>query len=535
MKQNKYSATLNLPKTNFAMRANLAKREADHFQTWHENQLYQKIIELTNDRPVFNLHDGPPYANGSIHLGHAVNKVLKDMIIKSKTLAGYQCRYIPGWDCHGLPIEMKIEKSHGKVGGNLDGGNLDASAFRQLCRQYADEQIAEQKSEFKRLGILGDWENPYQTKHFHVEANEVLALKELYLGGFIRHGLKSVYWSTGCETALAEAELEYKSKQSLAIDVAYAVSNPDQVKDAFAVDSSVANLVTDGISVVIWTTTPWTLPASKAIALNEQINYALCQIQSSANDDRHLDNRRLLIVAQDLASACAERYQCDLKVLATCSGKELAGLSCQHPYLGTPIPIVFGDHVTTDAGTGCVHTAPAHGPEDFELGLKYALELDCPVDSRGHFFDSTPLVGGEFIYKAEKTIIAELKAHQALLCVQKFEHSYPHCWRSKTPVIFRATNQWFISMNDILDKAVDSLESVQFTPSWGKQRMLSMLKDRPDWCISRQRHWGVPITFVTHKETGEMHADIANIIDKVAVKKSVNMELMPGLTPHFAN
>jgi isoleucyl-tRNA synthetase len=504
---NKYSDTLNLPKTSFPMRASLASREPELFENWKKQNIYQTIQEdvKTNPRPsTFVLHDGPPYANGKIHIGHAVNKILKDIIIKSRLMDNQAINYIPGWDCHGLPIEMQIEKKHGKV-----GGKYNASEFRQHCRDFAEQQINQQKEDFLRLGIIGDWVSPYKTKDFYVEANEVLALKKLYQKGFIRSGLKPVHWSTGCESALAEAEIEYHEKTSLAIDVAYPTKNTEKLCALFEVEESTLDSME--VEAVIWTTTPWTLPASQAVSVHPDYEYALVGIEAD-------NKKRAILIAKELIEECAKRYKASFKVLSTTVGKKLEGLLFSHPFYEREIPIVLGDHVTLDSGTGCVHTAPAHGPEDFVVGLKYQLDSSCPVNEKGCFYEELPLFGGMFVGKAEKLIVDKLTETNRLLACEKFKHSYPHCWRTKTPLIFRATTQWFINLKNISEDALNALEEVAFFPQSGKERMKGMLNNRPDWCISRQRFWGVPIPFITHKKTGEMHPNILQIIDEVALK-----------------
>ncbi|MBT4747341.1 MAG: isoleucine--tRNA ligase, partial [Candidatus Thioglobus sp.] len=431
-------------------------------------------------KPQFILHDGPPYANGDIHIGHAVNKVLKDIIVKSKSLSGFDAPYVPGWDCHGLPIELNVEKKKGKA-----GVKIDANAFRAECRKYADVQVAKQKLDFQRLGILGDWNNPYLTKDFQYEADIVRALGKIVDNGHVSKGYKPVHWCTECGSALAEAEVEYKDKQSDAIDVKFRL-----IDDAiFKVDKPVF--------VVIWTTTPWTLPANEAVALHPELNYVL----ADTGDE-------YLLLAQDLAEEALLRYELASNIASNIfSGSELEGLKAQHPFYDKQVPIILGDHVTTDAGTGAVHTAPAHGQEDFVVGKQYDLPVNCPVDGRGVFFEDTELLAGQFIFKANASVLEILKSHNALVKHEPLVHSYPHCWRHKTPVIFRATPQWFVSMQDngLRDAVNAQIPKVDWIPDWGKKRIELMVGNRPDWCISRQRFWGVPITLFTHKQTGELH------------------------------
>lgn len=501
---NKYTETLNLPKTSFPMRASLVSRETNLLKRWQEKNIYRYIQNhlKKNPRPsMFVLHDGPPYANGKIHIGHSVNKILKDIVVKSRLMNNQHVCYIPGWDCHGLPIEMQVEKKYGKV-----GKNLSPSGFREHCRQFADQQIDQQRQDFCRLGVIGSWEKPYKTKDFDVEANEILALKKLYEKGYIHHGLKPVYWSTGCNSALAEAEIEYHEKTSTAIDVFYPIKDKNDLFKRFNLKPSSTPLL---IGSVIWTTTPWTLPASMAIAVSTETEYALVKINKDGKTF-------VLFLAKDLVEDCASRYQESFSIMATTEGKRLEGLTCCHPFYDRDIPVILGKHVTTESGTGCVHTAPDHGPDDFEVCKFYDLKPFCPIDENGFFFENIPLVGGMFYAKAEKVILEELRQNQCLFTCEKFQHSYPHCWRTDTPLIFRATNQWFINLQNITKKAVACLEGVRFYPLSAQERMKKMLHTRPDWCISRQRYWGVPIPFITHKKSKKMHPNILAIIDQVA-------------------
>ncbi len=486
-----YKPTLNLPATKFAMKANLANREGGFLQKWQADDLYAQIRKNNQGKPKFTLHDGPPYANGDIHIGHAVNKVLKDIIVKSKSLSGFDAPYVPGWDCHGLPIELNVEKKKGKV-----GVKIDANSFRAECRKYADTQVAKQKQDFQRLGILGDWDNPYLTKDFQYEADIVRALGEIVKNNHVSKGYKPVHWCTECGSALAEAEVEYKDKQSEAIDVKFRI-----------VDDSVFN-VDKSVSVVIWTTTPWTLPANEAVALHPELDYVLVD-----KGDEYL------LLAQALAENAISRYGVEAAVgEQTFAGNELEGLKAQHPFYDKQVPIILGDHVTTDAGTGAVHTAPAHGQEDFAVGRQYDLPVECPVDGRGVFFEDTELLAGQFIFKANASVIEILKEKNALLMHESLTHSYPHCWRHKTPVIFRATPQWFVSMqqNGLRDVVNAEIPKVEWIPDWGQKRIELMVGNRPDWCISRQRFWGVPITLFTHKQTGELHPNTDELFAQVS-------------------
>ena len=488
-----YKNTLNLPATDFPMKANLANREGSFLKDWQDKDIHLQIRQKFKGKPLFVLHDGPPYANGDIHIGHAVNKVLKDVIVKSKTLSGFDAPYVPGWDCHGLPIEHVVEKKKGKV-----GHKISADEFRAACREYADKQIEKQKVDFKRLGIFGDWDNPYLTKNFKYEADIVRALGKIVKNGHLTKGFKPVHWCTECSSALAEAEVEYKDKGSDTVDVAFNV-----IGDFFENDKPVA--------LIIWTTTPWTLPANEAVSLHPDLDYALVDVGKS-----------LYILSDDLLESSLERYGVkDFKKLSkTYKGSELEGLMLQHPFYDKQVPVILGEHVTTETGTGAVHTAPAHGQDDYVVGLQYNLPVDCPVDGRGVFIDSTEGVAGEFIFKANATIIGLLESHGTLVKHEPITHSYPHCWRHKTPVIFRATPQWFVSMTkkNLRDKVNDEILNVKWIPNWGQKRIELMVGNRPDWCISRQRYWGSPITLFINKNTGELHPDTEKLFEVVAKK-----------------
>lgn len=495
-----YKSSLNLPATQFPMKANLANREGGFLKKWQNDGLYDQIRQQNQGKPKFVLHDGPPYANGDIHIGHTVNKVLKDMIVKSKSLSGFDAPYVPGWDCHGLPIEFNVEKKYGKV-----GVKIDASTFRSKCRKYADQQVLKQKQDFQRLGILSDWDNPYLTKDFRYESDIVRALGRIVKNGHVSKGYKPVHWCTECGSALAETEVEYKDNQSEAIDVKFRI-----------IDDSVFNM-NKPVSVVIWTTTPWTLPANEAVALHPELNYVLVDIGDE-----------YLLLAQALVETSISRYGIEATIgEQTFSGSELEGLKIKHPFYDKQVPIILGEYVTIDAGTGAVHTAPAHGQEDFIVGLKYNLPVECLVDIKGVFFKETELLGGQFIFKANDSVIEILKQANTLVKHESLMHSYPHCWRHKTPVIFRATPQWFISMqkNGLIDTVNREISKVQWMPDWGKKRIELMMDSRPDWCISRQRFWGVPITLFVHKQTGELHPNtqalfvsIANRIEKEGIE-----------------
>jgi len=488
-----YKTTLNLPATDFPMKANLANREGGFLKTWQDQDLYQQIRHKFKGKPLFVLHDGPPYANGDIHIGHAVNKVLKDVIVKSKTLSGFDAPYVPGWDCHGLPIEHMVEKKKGKV-----GHKITADEFRAACRVYADKQIEKQKVDFKRLGILGDWDNPYLTKNFKYEADIVRSLGKIVKNGHLAKGYKPVHWCTECSSALAEAEVEYKDKGSDTVDVAFKV-----IGEFFKLDKPV--------SVVIWTTTPWTLPANEAVALNPDLDYALVDLGD-----------QYFILAEDLLESALGRFGLKAmnKLDKVYKGSDLEGIMLQHPFYDKQVPIILGDHVTTEAGTGAVHTAPAHGQDDYVVGLKYNLPVECPVDGRGVFVESTEGVAGEFIFKANSTIITLLQNKGTLVKHEPITHSYPHCWRHKTPVIFRATPQWFVSMTQkkLRDKVNEEILNVKWIPDWGQKRIELMVGNRPDWCISRQRYWGTPITLFINKNSGELHPETESLFEIVAKK-----------------
>ncbi|MEX5455396.1 isoleucine--tRNA ligase [Acinetobacter baumannii] len=498
-----YKATLNLPDTQFAMKANLAVREVKWLEEWYTDNIYQQIRASRIGKKKYILHDGPPYANGTIHLGHAVNKVLKDIIVKSRTLAGFDAPYVPGWDCHGLPIELKVEEKVGKV-----GEKVDAATFRKHCREYALKQIDLQRTDFKRLGILGDWDNPYLTMNYKQEADIVRALGLIQKNGHIQPGLKPVNWCMDCGSALAEAEVEYEDKKSDAIDVGFGVVDLKDLSARVNVD------VQDPTDIVIWTTTPWTLPANQAVALHAEIEYQLVQVTTERG-------KQNFILAKDLVASAIERYK--LKnpvVLADFTGSALENLTLQHPLLtDRQVPVILGEHVIATSGTGAVHTAPGHGADDYKVGLQYNLKVENPVGGNGVYLPTAPIFAGEHIYKANPKIIEALGAVDRLWAHQPIKHSYPHCWRHKTPIIFRATPQWFISMDQkgLREGALNAIENdIEFVPNWGKNRIESMIEGRPDWCISRQRTWGVPIPFFVHKDTNELHPRTPELIEEVA-------------------
>ncbi|WP_026971664.1 isoleucine--tRNA ligase [Aliagarivorans marinus] len=500
-----YKDTLNLPETAFPMRGNLAQREPAMLKRWKEADLYQRIREAKRGKKSFILHDGPPYANGNIHLGHAVNKVLKDIIVKSKTLSDYDSPYIPGWDCHGLPIELMVEKKVGKP-----GHKVTPAEFRQKCRDYATKQINGQREDFKRLGILGDWENPYLTMNFDTEANIIRSLAKIIDNGHLQQGSKPVHWCTDCGSALAEAEVEYEDKTSPAIDVRFTAVDEDAVLSKFEHPEGVAG---EGpISAVIWTTTPWTLPANRAVAFNAHLEYVLVQIETEAGKER-------LILARELMEECVERFGATHHhVLGDCLGEALENLRFAHPFYSFDVPAILGDHVTTDSGTGAVHTAPGHGQEDFAVGQKYGLEVANPVGDNGVYLPDTEFFAGQHVFKANDAVVEKLKECGKLLHHHAYRHSYPHCWRHKTPIIFRATPQWFVSMeqNGLREQALGEIKQTQWIPDWGQSRIESMVENRPDWCISRQRTWGVPIALFVDRQTNALHPRSVELMEEVA-------------------
>ena len=494
-----YKNTLNLPETGFPMRGDLAKREPDMLKRWYKEGLYQAIRKAKTGKKTFILHDGPPYANGSIHIGHSVNKILKDIIIKSKGMAGFDSPYIPGWDCHGLPIEHKVEQVIGKP-----GDKVTPAEFRAACREYAKEQIEGQKEDFIRLGVLGDWDHPYLTMDFKTEAHIIRALAKVIANGHLVKGAKPVHWCTSCASSLAEAEVEYYDKTSPSIDVRFTAADADAVYSKFGVKN-------DGlpVSLVIWTTTPWTLPANRAISLNPEFDYQLVRV----NDER-------LILAADLVESVMKRAGItSWTVEAGCKGSDLELLRFNHPFMGFDVPAILGDHVTLDAGTGAVHTAPGHGPDDYVIGQKYGLETANPVGPNGCYVSGTyPSLDGVFVLKANDIILDLLKEKGALLHSENISHSYPCCWRHKTPVIFRATPQWFIGMdvNGLRPQSLNEIKGVKWIPGWGEARITAMVENRPDWCISRQRTWGTPMSLFVHKETQELHPRTLELMEDVA-------------------
>jgi len=498
-----YKPTLNLPQTQFPMRANLSAREPERVRSWQERDIYGKLRAAMQGRPRFVLADGPPYANGQLHSGHAVNKILKDIVVKSRRLAGFDAAYVPGWDCHGLPIELQVEKKLGEA-----RKKLDARAFRAACREYALEQVDAQRTDFMRMGVLGDWYRPYLTMAPGYEAEQLRAFALVIRNGHLYKGYKPVHWCLDCRSALAEAEVEYHDKQSPMVDVRFVVVDEADFLRRFAH----ADAGTGRISIPIWTTTPWTLPGNQAVALNAEYEYALIQLDAGAGPER-------LLVARELVASVTQRYrQEQFTELGVRIGSAFAGLKLQHPFYDRQVPVILGDHVTLDAGTGAVHTAPGHGHEDFDAGVAYGLPLENPVGPDGRFLPGTPLVAGEHVEEANKHIQEILRERGMLLASGRIKHSYPHCWRHKTPVIFRATPQWFISMDQagLRAGALAAIKTVRWTPEWGEARITGMIENRPDWCISRQRTWGVPIALFVHKETGALHPRTQELLEEVA-------------------
>jgi isoleucyl-tRNA synthetase len=489
------------------MRGDLAKREPGWVKQWQEQQLYKKIREASKGRPRFVLHDGPPYANGDIHIGHAVNKILKDIIVRSRTLAGFDAPYVPGWDCHGLPIEHQIEKTHGK--------HLEGNKARALCRTYAQEQIERQKKDFIRLGVLGEWDNPYKTMEFRTEADEIRALGEMYRKGYLFKGLKPVNWCFDCGSALAEAEVEYADKKSPAIDVAFPLDAAERSRLAAAFN--VSALPDKTAYAVIWTTTPWTIPGNQALNVHPEFVYELIDTPKG-----------LLILAAELRASALERYGLEGKVLGACRGIALDRMQFRHPFYDRASTVFLGEYVTLDTGTGIVHSAPAYGVEDYDSCKRAGMKNDeilTPVQGDGRFSESLPFFGGQHIWKANPLIVEKLAEVGALLAGGEIMHSTMHCWRHKTPTIYRATTQWFVGMDrqphegaTLRTTALAAIEATEFFPGWGKARLHAMIANRPDWCVSRQRNWGVPIPFFLHKETGEPHPRTLELIEQVAKK-----------------
>ncbi len=501
-----YRTTLNLPDTPFPMRGDLAKREPGWIAQWQERRLYEKLRAHCAGRPKFVLHDGPPYANGDIHIGHAVNKILKDIIVKVKTLDGFDAPYVPGWDCHGLPIELMVEKTHGKA--------IPPARFRELCREYAMSQVERQRADFIRLGVLGDWDRPYLTMDYRFEADIMRELAKIQANGYLYLGAKPVHWCVDCGSALAEAEVEYEDKTSPAIDVAFPVADCADLGRRLGLGAG----GDCPAYAVIWTTTPWTLPANQAVAVHPDFVYDLVRTPKG-----------VLILARELAESAIARYGLEtVEVMAQVPGRVLEGLLLQHPFYDRQVPVILADFVSTDTGVGLVHIAPGHGHDDFVVGTRYGLAVDNPVGGDGRFYADTPLVGGLSVWDGNKRVIEALTSRGHLLAQATTRHSYPHCWRHKTPIIFRATRQWFIGMDTrgrvtgeggektLRELAMRAVEATRFYPEWGRERLTAMMKGRPDWCVSRQRNWGVPIPLFVHRQTGALHPRTLELVETVA-------------------
>ena len=500
-----YKNTLNLPQTDFPMRANLARREPEMLADQEARGIYDKLRKLAHGRPAFLLVDGPPYANGAIHLGHAVNKVLKDIVVRSRTLDGHDAPFIPCWDCHGLPIELVVEREHGRV-----GDKLDAKAFREACRRFARSQVEAQRDDFRRLGVLADWERPLLTMDPAYEAAQIRAFARILANGHVYKGFKPVHWCLDCTSALAEAEVEYAEHTSPAIDVRFPVVDQDAALAAF--EGAARSNSAGPLSLPIWTTTPWTLPANQAVALHPDYEYALVGFEGGAGYER-------VIIARDLLTPVMRRWGvAHFEELAVTRGRALEGVTLEHPFQSRNVPVVLAEYVTLEAGTGAVHTAPGHGHEDFATGRRYGLHVDNPVQDDGTFRADAEPVGGLQVFAANPVIVAELERRGRLLHSESYLHSYPHCWRHKSPVIFRATPQWFIGMEreGLREQAVAAIRTVRWMPDWGEARIHAMVEGRPDWCISRQRTWGVPIPLFVNRATGQPHPESPRLIEEVA-------------------
>ena len=521
---------VNMPETPFPMRGDLAKREPQWIKNWQEKKLYERIRKAAKGRPLFVLHDGPPYANGDIHIGHAVNKILKDMVVKSRNLAGFDAPYVPGWDCHGMPIEIQIEKQFGK--------SLPTAEVLEKSRAYATVQIERQKQDFIRLGVLGEWNNPYTTMNFRNEADELRALGTILQKGFVYRGLKPVNWCFDCGSALAEAEVEYQDKRDPAIDVGFAFAEPEKIAAAFGL----AQLPTERGYCVIWTTTPWTIPANQAMNVHPEFDYALVQTERNGAP-------LLLILAVDLVEDCLKRYGMTGSIIATCKGAALSLIAFKHPLHDSDAgyqrlsPIYLAEYVALDTGTGIVHSSPAYGIDDFLSCRAHGMKDDDmlnPVMGDGRYASWLPFFGGMTIWEASKPICAKLDEAGALLKLVMFDHSYMHCWRHKTPIIYRATSQWFAGMDRVPNDgattlratALAAIDATVFYPSWGKARLHGMIANRPDWTLSRQRQWGVPMAFFVHKETGELHPRTPELLEQIAQRvEQIGIEAWQLLDP----
>ena len=499
------------------MRAGLARREPQMLEDWRERDLYGKLREASRGRPKFVLADGPPYANGDIHIGHAVNKILKDIVVRSRTLAGYDAPFVPVWDCHGLPIELAVEKQLGRK-----SRELESETFRNACRAYAREQVERQRAGFIRLGVLADWAHPRLTLEPGYEACEMRAMAQVVRTGYLVRRDMPVHWCLDCRSALAEAEVEYAERTSPAVDVRFSAVDPSALAEKFGVATGLP------VAVPIWTTTPWTLPANLAVAVNPDFDYLLVAAEIGGK-------REALVLAAGLAESALVRYGAQQsETLGSARGSALTGIRLRHPWLKRTVPILPGEHVTPEAGTGAVHTAPGHGEDDYRLGQQHGLEVSSPVDATGRFVPATPLVGGQTLVEANETIVAELERRAALLAHAPYRHSYPHCWRHRTPVIFRATSQWFIDLahDDLRRRALDAIDAVEWIPVHAAERIRAMVGSRPDWCISRQRVWGVPLALFVHRETGVPHPESARLMEAVAERiAAAGLEAWDRLDP----
>jgi len=501
-----YKETLNLPKTDFPMKGNLPHREPEILKKWDEKSIYHRNLEQSENKKQYILHDGPPYANGDIHIGHAVNKILKDFIIKSKIMSGYHVPFIPGWDCHGLPIELQVEKKYGKA-----KFRDNPKGFILACREFAEKQIKKQKEDFIRLGIFGTWDKPYTSMDKEIESEIVNSLSKMINNGHIYYGSKPVHWCIESSSALAEAEVEYKDITSHAVCVNFKVLNKKDISLHEKLDKDF------DVYIPIWTTTPWTLPANRAVALSSSIDYSFVKIKD-----------RYLILAKNLITSVMDKSNIsNYEILFSIDNEDFSKLELQHPFYDFRVPAIIADHVTDENGTGAVHIAPGHGTDDYLAGKKYNLEIYNPVDDYGRFYESLPIFGGKKIRECNDEIIELLKENKSLLFSENYEHSYPHCWRYKTPLIFRATPQWFMSMdNSGLRKSIQKeIPIINWLPSWGQDRIFNMIEGRPDWCLSRQRNWGVPLPLFLHKESNELHPDTQTILNKASeIIKNGNIE-----------
>ncbi len=501
-----YKDTLNLPKTDFPMKGNLPNREPEILKKWNNNSPYKKSLEITKGKKKYILHDGPPYANGDIHIGHAVNKILKDFIIKSKIMSGFHVPFIPGWDCHGLPIELQVEKKYGK-----SKFRDDPQGFIAACREFANKQILKQKDDFIRLGVFGSWEDSYSSMDREIESEIVVSLSKIIENNHIYYGSKPVHWCIESSSALAEAEVEYKDIVSKAVCVNFKIINKEELGLSKSMNQKF------DVYIPIWTTTPWTLPANRAVAINKEIKYSIINVKE-----------KYLIIAKNLVESVMQKSNIyDYKDIGTCTASNFDNIKLQHPFYEISVPVILGDHVTDENGTGAVHIAPGHGTDDYLAGLKYDLEIFNPVDDYGKFNSSLPIFGGMKIRESNDDIIKLIEKNNNLLFSENYEHSYPHCWRYKTPLIFRATPQWFMSMdNSGLRKSMqDDIKNIKWVPSWGEDRIYNMIEGRPDWCLSRQRKWGVPIPLFLHKKTNNLHPDTEIILSKAAeIIKKGNIE-----------